>query len=161
MSIKGKAVQLSQAVEGFLSLGNKNAAPTFYGLIADLEARAGRTDSALASIERALGVAQQNGEHWTDLALLRRKGKILFQRDPHPGAAEEAFRAAIGVANRQDARSLRLQAALALAKLYKSNANAAEAQAVLQPALEGFWPTPDVPEIAEARALLEGLAMTR
>src|SRR5208337_1469360 len=51
-----------------------------------------------------------------------------------------------------------IEAAQALAKLYKSNANAAKAQAVLQPALEGFWPTPDVPEIAEARALLEGSA---
>ena len=51
------------------------------------------------------------------------------------------------------ARCLRLQAALALAKLYESNANAGEAQAS-----KAFGRTPDVPEIAEARALLEGLA---
>jgi hypothetical protein len=47
-----------------------------------------------------------------------------------------------------------LRAALSLAKLYQSTDRAAEAQAVLAPALEGFAPTPEMPEIAEAQALL-------
>jgi hypothetical protein len=34
----------------------------------------------------------------------------------------------------------------------------AEARAVLAPALEGFSPTPEMPEIAGAQALLEHLA---
>jgi hypothetical protein len=34
----------------------------------------------------------------------------------------------------------------------------ADAHAVLAPALEGFTPTPEMPEIAEAQALLEHLA---
>jgi hypothetical protein len=49
-----------------------------------------------------------------------------------------------------------LQAALALAKLYQSTARPAEAHAALEPALEGFSPTPEMPEIAEAQALLAG-----
>jgi hypothetical protein len=57
----------------------------------------------------------------------------------------------------QGARSLGLQAALSLAKLYQSIACPADAHAVLAPALEGFSPTPEMPEIAEARALLEAI----
>ena len=63
---EGGANQLRRAVEGYLALDNRNAAPTFYGLIADLEAKRGHTDSALAFIEQALGIAQEIGERWTD-----------------------------------------------------------------------------------------------
>jgi hypothetical protein len=41
---------------------------------------------------------------------------------------------------------------------YQSNARPADALAVLAPALEGFSPTPEMAEIAEAQALLESLA---
>jgi hypothetical protein len=50
-----------------------------------------------------------------------------------------------------------LRAALSLAKLCQSNGRA-EAHAVLAPALKGFSPTPEMPEIAEAQKLLERLA---
>ena len=46
------------------------------------------------------------------------------------------------------------RAALSLAKLYQSTDRPGEAHAVLAPALEGFALTPEMPEIAEAQALL-------
>jgi hypothetical protein len=86
----------------------------------------------------------------------------LLKRHPaNPAAAEEAFRTAIAIAAEQSARSPHLQAALALAKLYQSTGRPADAHAVLAPALEGFSPTPEMPEIAEAQALLERLAEGR
>ena len=71
--------------------------------------------------------------------------------------AEEAFNTAIAVAKEQGARSYHLQAALPLAKLYQSTGRAAEAHTILALALEGFSPTPEMPEIAEAQALLATL----
>jgi hypothetical protein len=50
-----------------------------------------------------------------------------------------------------------LRAPLSLAKLYQSTGRQAEARAALAPALEGFSPTPEMPEIAEAQALLVAL----
>ena len=83
------------------------------------------------------------------------RGDILLKRDPHePAPAEEAFQTAIAIAKQQGARSFELLAALSLAKLYQSTGRPAEAHAVLAPALEGFSPTPEMPEIAEAQALL-------
>ena len=153
--------QLREAVASYLALDNKNAAPTFYGLVADLEAKTSRIDRAVASIDLALKVAQETGEHWTDSALFRRKGEVLLNRDPrNPAPVDEAFRTAISVARRQGARSFELQATLALAKLYQSSGRAAEVDDMLAPALEGFSPTPELPEIAEAQTLLQS-AMRR
>ena len=44
-----------------------------------------------------------------------------------------------------------------MAKLYQSTGRAADAHAVLAPAIEGFSATQEMPEIAEAQALLAGL----
>ena len=86
---------------------------------------------------------------------------MLLKRDPaNPAPAEEAFRTAVAVARQQATRSFELRAALALAKLYQSTGRPADAHAVLAPALEGFAPTPEMPEIAEAQALLAALAET-
>jgi hypothetical protein len=51
-------------------------------------------------------------------------------------------------------RSFELRASLALAKLYQLTSRLAKAQAVLAPAIEGFAPTSQMPEIAEAQTLL-------
>jgi predicted ATPase len=84
---------------------------------------------------------------------------MLFKRDPADQAsAEEALVTAIVVAKQQGTRSFELRAALALAKVYQSTGRPADAHAVLVPALEGFTPTPEMREIAEATALLRDLA---
>jgi hypothetical protein len=49
---------------------------------------------------------------------------------------------------------------LSLAKLYQSTARPAEAHAIFAPAVEGFSPTPEMPEIAEAQALVAAVAET-
>jgi tetratricopeptide (TPR) repeat protein len=128
----------------------------FYnGLLAELEAETLGLESALARIDEAIALARQveNRCNLTFPHLLR--GQLLLKRDPlNPAPAEEAFQTALEIAKQQGARSWGLRAALALAKLRQSTGRAAEAHAVLAPALEGFATTPEMPEIAEARALL-------
>ena len=132
--------------------------PLFQGLLAQLEAGAEDADGALTRIDAAVALAGETGEHWTDAFLHRIRGEILLKRDPaNTAPAEEAFLTAIAVAQQQKAKSFALRAALSLAKLYQSTNRAADAHAVLAPALEGFVPTPEMPEIGEAQALLEVL----
>ena len=69
--------------------------------------------------------------------------------------------ASIAIAKEQGARSPHLIAALALARLYQTTGRPAEAHAVLAPALEGFSATLEMPEIAEARALISALGKAR
>jgi class 3 adenylate cyclase/tetratricopeptide (TPR) repeat protein len=149
------ANQLRRIVTDYLALGNKNSAPLFYGMIGDLQARAGQADSALASIDLALQQADETGERWWNSVLLRRKGEILLEFDTDdPKASEDAFRRAIRVAAHQGARSYGLIASLALAERYRSAGRDAEAGGLLASALRGFSPSPELPQVAEAQALL-------
>ena len=151
--------ELRRALTAYVDLGNRATVPLFQGLIAELEAEGPDADGALRRIDEALALANETGERWTDALLHRLRGEILLKRDPaNSAAAEEAFLAAIAVAQAQKAKSFELQAALALAKLYQSTARLADAHAALTPALKGFSPTPEMPEIAEAQGLLERLA---
>jgi predicted ATPase len=123
--------------------------------LADAETRAGDRVRAIAILDEALATADRLGYRAFEAELNRTRGEILLECDPaNPAPAEEAFQAAIAVAKRQGTRSFELRAALSLAKLYQSTNRAADAHAVLAPALEGFSPTPEMPEIAEAQALL-------
>jgi predicted ATPase len=137
----------------------------FAGLIkialAEAEARAGDIDRAIAVIYEALATCERIGHRAFEAELHRARGDILLQRDPaNSPPAEEAFLTAIAVSRHQATRSFELRAALALAKLFQSTGRAAEAHAVLAPALEGFAPTPEMPEIFEGHALLASLANT-
>ena len=128
----------------------------FYtALLAELEAEMLGAESALAGIDEAMALARQV-ENRCNLPfphLLR--GELLLKCDPSNSApVEQSFRTALAIAKEQGARSWGLRAALSLAKLYQSTARPSDAQAVLAPALEGFAPTPEMPEIEEAQALL-------
>jgi predicted ATPase len=112
----------------------------------------------LRRVGDALALAETTGEHLTDSFLHRIRSEILLRRDPvNTAPAEEAFLTAIAIAQQQKARTFKLQAAHRLAKLYQTIGRAADAHAVLAPALEGFSPTPQFPEIEEAQALLPAL----
>jgi class 3 adenylate cyclase/predicted ATPase len=151
--------ELQRALAAYVDQGNKVHVPLFQGLLGELEGEGGHTDRALRRIDEALALASETGEHWTDTLLHRIRGAILLKRDPASAApAEEAFLAAAAVAREQKARSFGLCAALSLARLYQSTGQLADAHAILAPALEGFSPTPEMPEIAEALALLAALA---
>jgi class 3 adenylate cyclase/tetratricopeptide (TPR) repeat protein len=151
----GGAAQVRHALARFADLGCRTNMAFFGGLLAELEAETLGATSGLACIDEALRVAVQT-ENRSALNFLHRiRGKILLRRDPADlVSAEEAFRTAIAIASEQSARSPALQASLALAKLYQSTGRLAEAHAVLAPALEGFVPTLEFPEIKEALELM-------
>jgi len=119
--------------------------------LAEAEARNGELEAALATLDQALEDFARTGQRWFDAEIHRMRGDILFEKDAaNPDPAEEAFLTAIAIAQHQKTRSFELRAALSLAKLYRATGCDADALAVLDPALEGFAPTPEFPEIAEA-----------
>ena len=127
--------------------------------LAEAEARAGDIDRALVILDEARATSERIGHRAFDAELHRLRGEMLPRRDPANSApAEEALQTAVAVGQRQGARSFKLRAALRLAKLYQSTNRPADAHAVLAPALEGFSPTPEMPEISEAQAVLTALA---
>ena len=127
-------------------MGNVVYTTLFETALAEAEAEAGEIEAALASIDRTVALTERTGQRWNEADTHRARGEILFKRDPaNTAPAEKAFLTAIAVAQQQKARSFELRAALSLAKLYQSTGRAADAHAVLAPALEGFSPTPEFP----------------
>ena len=149
-----EAVKARQALTAYADQGAKLSTRFFEVLLAGLEAEASEPQNALNCIDEALAQADQAEYRW-DLAFAHRlRGDIRLKCDPSNAAADEdAFKIAIAIAMGQGARSLGLQAALSLAKLYRLTARPVDARAVLVPALAGFSTTPEMPEIAEAQAL--------
>jgi class 3 adenylate cyclase/predicted ATPase len=151
----GGTTEVRRLIAAFTDQGNRAYLTLFHGKLAELEGERGEVEGALTRIDDALALASETGEHWSDALLHRLRGEILFKRDPDNAApVEEAFLAAIAIAQQQKARSFELRAALSLAKLYQSTRRATDAHAVLAPALAGFAPTSELVEIAEAQALL-------
>jgi class 3 adenylate cyclase/tetratricopeptide (TPR) repeat protein len=153
------AAQVRRVLAAFVDQGVRVNLGFYSGLLAQLEAQTLGANSALSRIDEAFRLSNAV-EHGCSLPFLHRlRGEILLKRDPADlGPAEEAFRTSIAIAKDQGARSPVLLASLALAKLYQSTGRPVEANAVLWPALEGFVPTPEMPEIAEAQALVGALA---
>jgi predicted ATPase len=144
-------------------LREQNVLP-FDGLVkialAEAAHRAGDVDRALAILDEALATCGRTGHRTFEAELHRVRGEMLLRRDPaNTAPAEAEFLTAIAIAKRQGTRSFELRAALSLAKLYQSTGRPVEAHSVLAPALEGFAPTPEMPEIAEAQAMLAHLAV--
>ena len=50
--------------------------------LAELEAEAEGAEQALQTLDKALALADETGEHWTDAYLHRLRGEILLRRDP-------------------------------------------------------------------------------
>ena len=84
---------------------------------------------------------------------------MLFQdgKEHKLSEAEECFRQALGVARRQEAKSLELRAAMSLACLRQQQGKRQEAHDLLALIYHWFTEGFDTADLQEARALLEAL----
>jgi predicted ATPase len=110
-------------------------------------------------VTNALGELEATEARWYEAEMHRIRAEILLKRDPaDTAAAEQSLQAAIAIAQSQKARSFELRAALSLAKLYHAASRDADANAVLTPAVEGFPPSQQFPELTESQTLLSALS---
>jgi predicted ATPase len=127
--------------------------------LAIAEASAGEIDARLRRLDDALAELEVTENRWYEAEMHRIRAEILLRRDPADTTpAEQSLAAAIAIAQSQKARSFELRAVLSLAKLCRAANRDADAHAVLAPAVEGFPPTRQFPELAEAQTLLAALS---
>jgi predicted ATPase len=133
--------------------------PSHEAALAEAEAGAGETDAGLQRLDDALAEAKRTQQHWYEAEMHRIRAEILLKRHPADlAAAEQSLQAAVAIAQSQKARSFELRAAVSLAKLYRGANRDSDAHAVLAPAIEGFPPTQQFPELTEAQTLLAALS---
>jgi predicted ATPase/tRNA A-37 threonylcarbamoyl transferase component Bud32 len=111
--------QLSGAIDAFCRTGAELNLPHFQALLADAYLRTGNVASGLDTIDRALGVAEKNGDRVWEPELHRLRGALLLENGDRQGAIT-AFERAIAVAESQKSRSLEVRARESLVQLRNS-----------------------------------------
>jgi predicted ATPase len=156
---KSRLAEMRRGLGIFQEQGMVYLVPSLEAVLAEAEASAGETDAGLRRLHEAFAVLERTEERFYEAEMHRIRAEILLQRDPaNTAAAEQSLQTAIGIAQSQKARSFELRAALSLAKLYRATNREADAYAVLAPAVEGFPPTHQFPELTEVQSLLPTLS---
>jgi predicted ATPase len=133
---------------------------TFYlGLLARSCERAGQVDEAHELLGQALQAVEETGERWFEAELHRQKGEwLIAHRGGEIAEAEQSLRRAVAVAEAQKARFWHLRAATSLARLWRNHGEPGRARDLLDPLLGGPSAPPGLPDLHDAKALLETIA---
>jgi len=136
--------------------------PLTWTLLAECEAKAGRVEAGLATLDAQHAAIEQTGQRWFAAEVHRVRGELLLKlRQPDFAAAESAFMHAIEIARNQNTRTFELRAALSLAKLCQTTGRDQVASELLVPTLVGFNSGPEIPELEEAQQLLTDVSGRR
>jgi len=130
-----------------------------YIVIAEAYWRAGLVDAGLAVLHDALVLMDTHGTGCWESTAYRLQGDLLLQQEASQvPQAVTCWQQALTVARRQQARSLELQAALRLARLWGQQGQRDEARNVLAPVYGWFTEGFDTADLQAATALLDGLS---
>jgi predicted ATPase len=130
--------------------------PHYIALLAAACEIAAQVEEGVALLDDALQVVERTGERWFAAELCRQKGELLL-RQGHADAAEELYHKALSIAEEQEAKLWELRAAASLARLHRGQGRHAEARDLLAPVYGWFTEGFDMPDLKEAKALLDEL----
>ena len=129
-------------------------------MLAEAYGRAGQPETGLTVLAEALTMLATTEARWREAHLYHLKGELLLaQASPRQQCpeAEACFHQALDVARGQHARSLELRAALSLSRLWQRHGKCAAARALLVPIYGWFTEGLDMPDLQDAKGLLDTL----
>jgi predicted ATPase len=121
----------------------------------------GQAEEGLDLVARGLASAEQTGLRLAEAELHRLKGELLMIKDlGNVAEAERCLRTAIDVGRCQGARLFELRATVSLARLLKRRGETDEARHILAEVYGWFAEGFGLPDLMDAKALLEELGGT-
>ena len=128
-------------------------------LLAEVNRLAGERTAGLGVVQRLLSLIEQTGvEFYLAPAHQMLGDLLLIGENPDAEKATAAFRDAIRIAQRQQAKSWELRAKMSLARLLARQGHRDEARAMLADIYNWFTEGFDTADLIEAKALLEELS---
>jgi len=149
-------VQIRHGLAAWRETGAEMLWRYFLGLLAEAHAKMGQVKEGLAVVAEALAAVPTTGRFW-EAELYRLKGELLLKAEAE-AEAEECFRQAIEVAQRQGAKSLELRATVSLGRLLQPQGKREEARRTLAAIYGWFTEGFDTLDLQAARDLLEELS---
>ena len=116
-------------------------------------ANTGQIDRGLELANGALA-STKNDRYWCDAELERLRGELLLAKGD-ARQAEAAYRRAIQIARKQQAKLFELRATSSLAQLWLKQGRSAECRELLAPAYGWFTEGFELPDLKNALALLD------
>jgi predicted ATPase len=132
--------------------------PMMYSWLADAHAQSGDNETAVLIVEQTLReISDATGRSW-EAELLRQRAEILLALDPSKIAeAESYFQKAIEVARGQSSKSLELQVAVTLGKLWRQQERIDAARDLIEPIYRWFEEGTATSDLKRARDFLIAL----
>ena len=118
----------------------------------------GKTEKGLAIVEGAIEQCAAGGVRTFEAELHRLKGELLLVAGAPMTDAEDSFRGAVTIAQRQQAKSWELRATMSLARLLMKQGRRDEAQTMLAEIYNWFTEGFDTADLKDAKALLDELS---
>ncbi len=154
--------RLEESLAAYLASGSRLSLPHFHVLLADLRLAAGEPRRALDELRTGEEYIEETGERFAESELFRFKGRVLMAGDPpDPCGASAAYERAVGAARGQNAKLLELRAATRLAMHQRTIGETCTALDRLATLCDWFAPTPELPDVVRARALVATEPMAR
>jgi predicted ATPase len=169
--------QMHQGLRAYQATGAEWSRPTFLALLAEAYGKTSQPEEGLCDLEEALAGVNRDNSRFYESELHRLKGELLLARErqgrksentgPRPlapdpqGEAEVCFHKAVEIAQRQQAKSLELRAAVSLARLWQQQGKRHEAHQLLFEIYGWFTEGFDTKDLQDAKTLLDELAEAR
>jgi predicted ATPase len=125
--------------------------------LAEVYATRGQSVEAQNCLAEAAQIVETTEERLFEAELLHRVPGDLLSSVGDRAGAEQHYRQAIAVAERQGAKLLQLRASTSLARLWRDQGKRAEARDLLGPIYDWFTEGFDAPDLKDAKALLDEL----
>jgi predicted ATPase/class 3 adenylate cyclase len=150
--------KIREGLELFQKAGQRTNYAHYTSLLSWGYHKLGQDEAGLKLLEDGLKETAETKENWWDGELYRLKGELLLslRREKE---AELAFQQALNITRQQQARSLELRVAVSLAKLWRQQGKDSTAFQLLNPVYNWFSEGFDLPDLQEARELLDRLSV--
>jgi predicted ATPase len=151
--------QVRQGITALRATGAVLHVAYFSTLLAEVCDHLGHTEDGLQALAEAHSLVEQHEERYWEAEVCRLRGVLLLRQTGTPQAGAEAcFRQALDIARRQQAKSLELRAGMSLSRLWEQQSKRGEARELLAPLYGWFTEGFDMPDLQQAKALLQELA---
>jgi predicted ATPase len=149
--------QIREGLAAWQSTGTGMRRPYFLALLADALLRADRFEEGLNVIAEAEALVERSGETRWQAETVRLKSALMGRAGAAIGDIETTYQRALEIARGQKARLLELRVATSLGQLWHGQGKASEARELLGPLYAWFTEGFDMPDLKDAKALLDEL----
>jgi class 3 adenylate cyclase/tetratricopeptide (TPR) repeat protein len=148
---------LTKGLAELRTVGGVTSTPVLFTWLAQAHATLGQRADAWECLAEAARIVEATDERFAEAELLHRVPGDLLNDAGDRSAAEQHYRQAIAVAERQSAKLFQLRASTSLARLWRDQGKRAEARDLLAPIYNWFTEGFDAPDLKDAKALLDEL----